>query len=300
MVRPRKTKYRKNKKNTEETKENEVSNLALPKHSENMEKHGEIRGRHPTKLTHGLRCTSMYFPRHLRSVPIDPDKLAEDIFRRFTLKVLTDPDQNVDTLHTKNLRFTSRDDSTRQYFNQMHQALTYEETAHFCGKFPTIIYSIACRDINPRDIRKTSLTQRCLNYIHRNLAITHRISTESIFITYHYQPQMIRKLPVPETIKGALFKLYTKCRIHCQSTGVIMSREEHKTRYFYRKGTYAYEQMEKILNQQNQIHRLYKLYTLTDIRMSTIRHLDLSRDPKEYEDSYGIVTEQDHHMLFTY
>ena len=300
MARQRKPKYRKKQKNTEEPKENKVPNSALLKHSENTENNEEIRGRHPTETTYGLCCTPMHFPKHLRSASIDPDKLAEDIFRKFTLKVLTDPKQNVGTLHTKNLRFTSRDDSTRQYFNKLHQTLTYEETAHFCGKFPTILYSIACRDINPRDIRKTSLTQRCLNYIHRNLALTHRISAESIFITYHYQPQMIRKLPVPETIKGALFKLYTKCRIHCQSTGVIMSREEHKTRYFYRKGTYAYEQMEKILNQQNQIHRLYKLYTLTDIRMSTIRHLDLSRDPKEYEDSYGIVTEQDHHMLFTY
>ena len=298
MTRQGKIRYRKNQRNNQETKDGDTQNSVPVEHNEDHDNNEEIRGRHPTEVTYIWGCTPMYYQKRSKNTPINPEELARDIFRKFTLKVFNT--HNIGAAYSKNLKFNSRDDNIRQYFNKMHRALNYEETAHFCGKFPDIIYSIACRDIDQNDLRETSLTRRCLNYIHRNLALTYRLSDESIFVTYHYQPQMIMKLPIPETIKGALLTLYTKCRIHCQTAGIIMSKEEHQKKYFYRKGTYAFEQLEKIFNQRDQSYKLYKLYTIDDIRMTTGDHLDRSRDPKEYEDSYGIVREQDHHMLFTY
>ena len=226
------------------------------------------------------------------------EELARDIYRKFTRQVLNT--HNLGSAYSKNLESNSNDDSTRRYFNQMHQALTYEETAHFCGQFPGMIYSISCRDIDQSDLRETSLTRRCLNYIHRNLAITYRLSSETIFVTYHYQPQMIMKLPVPDAVKGTLLDLFIRCRIHCQTAGIIMSKEEHKTKYYYRKGTQVFDQLEKIFKLRDQSYQLYKLYTLDDIRRTTRFYLGSSRDPKEDENSYGIVREEDHHMLFTY
>ena len=107
MTRQGKIRYRKNQRNSQETKDGDTLNSVPVKHSENTENNEEIRGRHPTETTYGLCCTPMHFPKHMRSAPIDPDKLAEDIFRKFTLKVLTDPKQNVGTLHTKNLSSTA-------------------------------------------------------------------------------------------------------------------------------------------------------------------------------------------------
>ena len=222
---------------------------------------------HPKEvlLKKGTRC----FHISLRKfkfpwTPVEPNQLIRDIYetevirewRRYEAQgVILDleiPDRRTPYEHNSKV------------FNDWHRVLNNRETIHYCGQQNTKTREI-CRNFNPGNInQKPTLKTLCKNFIHSRLALTYEKCWDQQFVTYHYQPQIIRKTLLPESLKDELLNLYYNCPYHRQFTGSTKFEEKHPIRFYIRTGTEVFEYIRKI-NEEEEIMNLNGIYGRTEV-----------------------------------
>lgn len=127
-----------------------------------------------------------------------------------------------------------------KYFNDLHSLLLNKEVAYYNAKTNGVPRKI-CRNFDENDVTNMpSLKKICLNYLHSNLALTYQENEYRSIVTFHYQPALIKKLPLPATLQDELLWLFYNCRYHCNYAG-YKHPLENPTKYFFKKGSPAYE-----------------------------------------------------------
>ena len=275
---------------------NKSKNKTQAKHSKAKRQVGiqpktEFKGQHPKthEIIHGKKCIPIVITQQQRSEKIEPRQLAYKLFRKYLKEHDHYALQNNRGYYPPYKMLNLQEDETMAYFNAMHRNLTYEETAHNCGGYHYMPYPEECKNIDVNDIRNTSLKRRCLNFIHKNLALTYQISSERAFVTYHYQPQMIVKLRLPNCLIEQLLHLYDNCKFHRQLSGIIYESQSVNMRYV-REGTVLMEKMKQAFPlETHKLHAPGLLYKLTEICLKTSK-------AQENPELHGKYSEVDHYI----
>ena len=228
-----------------------------------LKEENQTLGHHPENvlIKKGNVCQPLIIDKGLGEQQVDPHRLAYEIFRIFNIQQFTKRTA-YGIMYGLNPTYVNKQvqqSETVSYFNQWYGILTHKETAHLCASVhdPT---EISCRNFNPSDVRQTpTLKTLCKNFIHCELALTYEVTDKTKFVTYHYQPQVIKKLPIPQTLIEELLELYYSCQSHNQFYGFIYQDRELNRRWYFRKGTKLYEELAKLEFAEHMLHRLYTL-----------------------------------------
>ena len=242
-------------------------------------------------LKNGTKCTRIN--RQINYLPwawVDPNRLIKDIYEMEKRREWHQLDrQGISVLpDLPELRIPS--DPVSKMFNQWHKILNNKEAAHYCGS--TNPYAREkCRNFNPNNVtERPTLKTICKNFIHTRLALTYEDDLRK-FVTYHYQPQIIRKLDIPPSLKEEIIILYYECPYHRQYAGSVSFNQKHPIRYYVRRGTEVYEQLRQ-RNKREENLNLNRIYSRAEI----INNIENSLPPEliqmiSYDEILGQVGE---------